>query len=93
MKFNTHMQTFIFLIALCLLSCESPKTPFAIPIGFSKNINLSGFYESQQEMVFDINYYKNKIIEYRNFFDERHEISTIVKIDSIVPGLLSFLVC
>lgn len=68
-------------------------TPLAIPICFSKNINLNGFYESQPEMVFDINYYKKKIIEYRNFFDERQEISTIVKIDSIVPGLLSFLVC
>ena len=75
-------------------------TPRAIPMSFSKNINLNGFYEPQDrfyepqpEMVFDSNYYKNKIIEYRDFFDERQEISAIVKIDSIVPGLLSFLVC
>ena len=68
-------------------------TPLAIPMCFSKKINLNGFYEPQSEMVFGIDYYKNKIIKYRNFFDERQEISAIVKIDSIIPGLLSFLVC
>jgi hypothetical protein len=68
-------------------------TPLAIPMCFSKNINLNYFYEDQPEMIFDISYYKSKIIEYRNFFDERQEISTIIKIDNIIPGLLSFIVC
>jgi hypothetical protein len=68
-------------------------TPYSIPMCFSKDINLNDFYEDQPEMMFDISYYKNKIIRYRNFFDERQEISSIIQIDNIIPGLLSFLVC
>jgi hypothetical protein len=66
---------------------------FTIPICISKNINLNNFYESPPEMVFDIDYYKNEIIGYRNFFDERQEISTIIEINNIIPGFLCFLVC
>jgi hypothetical protein len=68
-------------------------TPLAVPMCFSKDINLSNFYEPKMEMIYDITYYKTKIIEYRNFFDERQEISSIIEIDNIFPGLLSFLVC
>jgi hypothetical protein len=68
-------------------------THFAIPMCFSKNIYLNNFYEEEPEMLFDIDYYKNKIIEYRNFFDERQEVSTIMEVRNVIPGLLSFLVC
>jgi hypothetical protein len=68
-------------------------TPITIPMCFSKNINLNNFYEDQPEMIYDISYYKNKIIEYRDFFDERQEVSSIIEINNVIPGLLSFLVC
>jgi hypothetical protein len=68
-------------------------TPLVIPICISKEISLNNFYEPTSQMIYDVIYYKSKIIEYRNFFDERQEISTITEIDNIYPGLLSFLVC
>jgi hypothetical protein len=68
-------------------------TPYAIPMCFSRNINLNHFYEDQPEMIYDISYYESKIVKYRNFFDERQEVSSIIEINNIIPGLLSFLVC
>jgi hypothetical protein len=44
-------------------------------------------------MIFDIDYYKNKISNYRNFFDERQQISAIIEIGNIIPNTLCFLVC
>jgi hypothetical protein len=74
-----------------------PSSFLSIPMCFSKDKSLNGFYftinENQPEMIYSTEYYKNKIIEYRNFFDERQEVSIITKIDNIIPGFLSFLVC
>jgi hypothetical protein len=68
-------------------------TPLTIPICISKDISLNNFYENPVKMIFDIDYYKNKIIEYRNFFDERQQLSNIIEIDKIIPGFLCFIVC
>ena len=68
-------------------------TPLTIPMCISKNIELNYFYEDDPERMYDIGYYRSKIIEYRNFFDERQEISSIIELKSIVPGFLTFLVC
>ena len=89
-----------------------PSSFLSIPICFSKEKDLNGFYIKDYEeiteeyvqtffimnseppkMLYPIDYYKNKIKEYRNFFDERQEISIIIKIDKIIPGSLCFLVC
>jgi hypothetical protein len=68
-------------------------TPLTIPIRVSEDIGLNNFYESPSEMIFDMDYYKSKIIGYRDFFDNRQQISTIIEIDNIIPGFLCFLVC
>ncbi|MCL2129138.1 MAG: hypothetical protein FWH35_02160 [Treponema sp.] len=68
-------------------------TPMSIPLCFSKNISLNDFYENQPEMNFDINFYKNEIIEYRNFFDERQQITNILYLENTIPNDLCFLVC
>jgi len=69
----------------------------SISICFSINKSLNGFYEQnnidQPEMIYSIEYYKNKVIEYRNFFDQRQKISAIIQINDIIPDYLCFLVC
>jgi hypothetical protein len=68
-------------------------TPLTIPICISKDISLNNFYEDSPKMIFDIEYYKNRIVEYKNFFDDRQQISKIIEIDNIIPGFLCFLIC
>ena len=68
-------------------------TPLTIPICISKNIDLNYFYEDEPERIYDIGYYRSKIIKYRNFFDARQEISSIIELKDIIPGFLTFLVC
>jgi len=64
-----------------------------ITLYFSKNISYFVSSEEEPIMIYDIDYYKSKIIEYRNFFDDRQKISYIIKIEKIIPGSLCFLVC
>ena len=89
-----------------------PSSFLSIPICFSKDKRLNGFYFDENEdiannhveaffemnkeppeMIHPIEYYKSKVIEYRKFFDDRQEISAIIKIDNIIPDFLCFLVC
>ena len=57
---------------------------------------LQTFIEMDKDkpnMIYSIEYYKHKIIENKQIFDDRQEISTILEIKNIIPGLLCFLVC
>ena len=49
--------------------------------------------KDKPEMIYSIEYYKNMIIEKKQNFDDRQEISAILEIKNIIPGLLCFLVC
>jgi hypothetical protein len=42
--------------------------------------------------IHSIEFYKNKIIEYRDHFDWRQEITTIVEADNIIPNALTFFI-
>ncbi|GHV66603.1 hypothetical protein AGMMS49928_01690 [Spirochaetia bacterium] len=83
------------LILICILlvcSCNNKKT---IEENTVQNSYVQSFIEinkNKTEMVYPIEYYKNKIIQFRDMFDERQYISNIVEVKDFFPGLLSFLV-
>jgi len=88
-------KIFLLLIILIVSSCTNGKNEQDIMTA-PQNDNIKSFIEKNNnhpEMIYPIEYYKNKIIEYRDFFDERQIISVIIQIKDIFPGLLCFLVC
>ncbi|GHV82690.1 hypothetical protein AGMMS50212_00300 [Spirochaetia bacterium] len=80
----------IFILLVC--SCKNKKI---IEKNTVQNNYVQSFIEmnkNKPKMVYSIEYYKNKIIQFRNMFDERQYISNIVEVEDFFPGLLSFLV-
>ena len=88
-------RVFFILLSLITFSC-SGKNAENIKKDDSQFDYVKIFIERNQnppEMIYPIEYYKSKIIEHRNFFDDRQKISSITHINNIIPDLLCFLVC
>ena len=83
------------IILLCIFSsCNKKNTENTEhEIVFQNYADI--FKERNQgtpEMVYPIEYYQSKIIEFQKIIPERRRINVIKKIDNIIPGLLCFLV-
>jgi hypothetical protein len=84
------------LIFICIFSSCNNKNNEKYNSEVINNNYLEIFVEinkNKPEMIFPIEYYKNQIIDFQRIFPERNEnINTIIEINNIIPGLLSFFV-
>ena len=83
------------LLLLCILSSCNSKNIEKMDHKIEPKSYVETFVELNQnkpEMIYPIEYYKNKILDFQKIVAERRRINTIEKIDDIIPGLLCFLV-
>jgi len=83
---------FIFLIALS--SCNSKITDKDAQIKSEIHYPelFQTMHENKPELIYPIDYYKNKIIEFQKILPERRSMNFITVIENIIPGSLCFLV-
>ena len=95
----------LLLVFLCLVSscaiktAETKTTETQTAESLGRNTAGKNYVDvfterniNKPEMIYPIEYYKNKIIEYQKLFPEPQKITVITKINDIVPGLLCLLV-
>jgi hypothetical protein len=85
----------LFILFVILSSCSKQNIDNTITEG-SHNKYKTIFIkksENKPELKHSIEYYKDSIIKYREMFDDRQKISTIIEVKDIIPDYLCFLVC
>ena len=90
-----HKKIILTLLFLCIIcSCNNKNAdgigPESIAIDAVKIFREKN--KNSPEMIFPMEYYQEKIIEFQKIIPIRCKINVIHKIDSIIPGLLCFVV-
>ena len=91
---NLKNKVYILLFLNIFSSCNHKNAESMDHIIVSKNY-ADIFTEKNQdipEMIYPMEYYKNKIIEFQKIFPEDCRINSMERVDNIVPGLMCFLV-
>ena len=91
---NSKRIIFAVLFLWAFSSCNNrnveKNSPEVNAINYKENFPERN--ENRPEMVYPIDYYQNKIIEFQKIIPERRRINVIHEIDNIIPGLLCFIV-
>lgn len=87
-------KTAVVIVFILVNSCGSNKDSKNNEHPQSNYVQIfNEMNENPPEIIYPIEFYKNKIIGYRNFFDERQVISAITEVQRLIPGYLCYLVC
>ena len=82
----------IFLIAVSACNNKTADKEIQIKSDMKYADIFHKMHESKPEMIYSIEYYKNKIIAFQKMIPESRNINIITNIDDIIPGSLCFLV-
>ena len=91
---NLKHNVIILLFFYLLSSCDNKDIKKINHEIVSKNYVdiFDELNKDKPEMIYPMDYYENKIMDFQKIVAQRCRINTIVKIDNIIPGLLCFLV-